>query len=186
MIRTHFGRLLVGGVAALLVVAGIDALRSTLSEDAPSAPTNPTATVPPSLVSAAPACTREQMAVSIEVRHASKTAPQGLDVLPRRRVVTTIVVRRVGTEPCTQDPLPFALNIYDRKGRGVGDWLSTLYFAGAFAPGTESTVSLPDVYDCDRPGPFHAIASVGPYTARRDHLSYSAITCWKGRRTAHA
>jgi hypothetical protein len=102
-------------------------------------------------------------------------------VLPRRRVVTTLVVRRVGTEPCLQAPLPFALKISDRNRRGVGDWDSYLDFAAPFAPDTERAVSLPNVYSCDRPGPFHAMASVGPYTARRGHLSYSAITCWNGK-----
>jgi hypothetical protein len=165
----------------VLVVAEIDALRSSLREDRAPTPSSPTTTAPPLLVSTAPGCTNEQVAVSIEVRHAAQTAPPGLDVLPRRRVVATVVVGRVGQQPCSEDPLPFALNIYDRNGRHAGDWLSTLYFAGAFRPGTERDVSLPDVYYCDRPGPFHAVASVGPYTARLGHLSYSAITCWHGR-----
>jgi hypothetical protein len=181
VIRKRLTILLVGGVAALLVVAGIDALRSSTSNDRQSVPSNTTTTVPPSLVSTAPACTRAEVAVSIDVRHASQTPLPGLGVLPRRRVVATVVVRRVGAGPCAEDPLPFALNVYDRSGRQVGDWLSTLYFAGSFAPGAERDVSLPGVYRCDRPGPFHAVASVGPYTARLGHLSYSAITCWQGR-----
>jgi hypothetical protein len=180
MIRARLTQVIVGGVAAVLVVAGIDALRSSMRSDQPSALSNTTATVPPSLASTAPACTPDQVAVSIEVRHAAQTAPPGLHPLPRRRVVATVVVRRLGGGACSQDPLPFALNIYDRDGRQVGDWLSTLYFAG-FAAGAERDVSLPDVYRCDRPGPFYAVATVGPYTARRGHLSYNAITCWHGR-----
>jgi hypothetical protein len=179
VIRTRVTQVIVGGVAAVLVVAGIDALRSSTSKDQSSALSSATTTVPPS-VSAAPACTPDQVAVSIEVRHAAQTAPPGLHPLPRRRVVATIVVRRRGGGACSQDPLPFALNIYDRDGRQVADWVSTLYFAG-FAAGAERDVSLPDVYRCDRPGPFYAVATVGPYTARRGHLSYSAITCWHGR-----
>jgi hypothetical protein len=181
VIRTRLTQLLVGGVAAVLVVAGIDALRSTLSNDHPSTLSTTTTIAPPSWVSRAPACTPEQVRVLIDVRHASQTAPPGLDVLPRRRQVATIVIRRVGAEPCSEDQLPFEFKIYDGNGRRVGYWVSDVYIAGDFAPDTERDVSLPDVYSCDRPGPFHATASVGPYTARRGHLSYSDITCWHGR-----
>jgi hypothetical protein len=171
-------------VGAVVIAGVFDAVHSSTSNDRPSALSNATATVPPSKVFTTPDCTPKQLAVSIEVRHASQTAREGLYVLPRRRVVTTVVVRRVGAEPCLQAPLPFALKISDRKRRDVGDWESSLDFAAPFAPETERTVSLPDVYSCDQPGPFHAIASVGPYTARRNHLSYGAITCWNGRDSA--
>jgi hypothetical protein len=181
LVRARVTQVIVGGVAAVLVVAGIDALRASMTNDQRQTLSSTTTTVPPALASTAPACAPDQVAVSIEVRHAAQSAPPGLDVLPRRRVVATVVVRRLGGGACSQDPLPFALNVYDRDGRQVGAWLSTLYFAGAFEAGTERDVSLPAVYHCDRPGPFHAIATAGPYVARRGHLSNSDITCWQGR-----
>jgi hypothetical protein len=181
--RTRLTQLLVGGVAAVLVVAAIDALRSLGGSQ--SSPTIAVATTNPPASRTLRECTRSEMAVSIEVRQAAQTAPAGMDVLPHRRRVATVVVRRVGSEPCFGQLLPFSLKIWDGEGRIDARWRSNLWYTN-FPPAAERTVSLPDVYDCDRPGPFRTIAVVGPYVARRDHLSYTDVTCWKGRETPHA
>jgi hypothetical protein len=57
-------------------------------------------------------------------------------------------------------------------GRWDGPW-----FAGSYLPGFGKPFSLPDVYTCNRQGPFIAEATVNNVTTRRDNLSRSEITC---------
>jgi hypothetical protein len=182
MIRPRFTWVIVGAVAVLLVVAGVDALRSSLSEESASTTTASTTTGRSSSTQTVAPCTRQQVAVSIEVRHAAQTG-FGLPVLPRRRRVATIVERRVGAQHCWQQPLPVRFRIFDRTGDLTAVWLASMLL-WPNSPGAEVALSLPDVLDCDRPGPFRALAEVGPYTVRRGHLGYSDITCWKGRASA--
>jgi putative effector of murein hydrolase len=67
MIRTRITWLIAGGVVALLVVAGIDALRSSDSEA--TASTRPASTTTPEAADLSlPRCTRQQITVSIEIR----------------------------------------------------------------------------------------------------------------------
>ena len=76
------------------------------------------------------------------------------------------------------DPPAFRLKILDRQGRTVGAWDDNgAWFAHYYQPGASQTFSLPDVYRCDRPGPFSALAVVHGHIIRRHHLSLSEITC---------
>ncbi|MGH3033283.1 MAG: hypothetical protein ACRDON_01840 [Gaiellaceae bacterium] len=162
----------------LLFVAGVDALRSSDSET--SAPTTTASTTtastgaPTTVVETPdtplPFCTPRQIAVSIEV-------PKGVPV---------IVVRHIGGTPChlgEKDP-GLRLTIRDRGGNQVGflpdqrvfpsAW--TLDFEGDLAA-SRWTFPLPFARRCPWPGPFLALATVGPYSARRGNLSRSEIAC---------
>jgi hypothetical protein len=160
MIRTRLTWVIVGAVVALLIAAGVDALRSSDRESSAPTTTASTTTVGRRAGSTLPRCTREQVAVSIEIR----------------KGVATIVVRHVGANPCDLRYRRFRLTIRDRAGNVIGQW-GGARFGGDFSPGSEQTFSLPAVWHCDRRGPFLALATVGPYGARRSKLSRSEITC---------
>jgi hypothetical protein len=83
MIRTRLTWVIVGAVVALLIAAGVDALRSSDRESSAPTTTASTTTVGRRAGSTLPRCTREQVAVSIEIR----------------KGVATIVVRHVGANP---------------------------------------------------------------------------------------
>lgn len=171
----------VGGLATLLLVAGVDALRSSDSET--SAPTTTAAmtaasttatpaatTVVEALDTPLPPCRPRQLAVSIEV-------PTG---------VAVIVVRHLGGTPCHQKDLRLRLTIRDRGGNQVrflpaprserfpAAW--TLVSHRNLAA-SRWTFPLPFARRCPWPGPFVALATVGPYSARRGNLSPSEIAC---------
>ena len=160
MIRTRLTWVIVGAVVALLIAAGVDALRSSDRETSAPTTTASTTTVGRRPGSTLSRCTRLQVAVSIEIREG----------------VATLVVRHVGANPCHQPYSGFSLRIKDRAGKVIGRW-SGARFGGDFLPVSEQTFSLPAVRHCDRPGPFLALATVGPYSARRGKLSRSEIAC---------
>jgi hypothetical protein len=169
MIRVRWTWFVVGGVATLLLVAGVDALRS--SDEGTTAATT----------GAQVRCTEGDIAVSVEVRTPDprQLAPDGLGSW-RQSSVPTIVVRHVGGRPCFQDYSGFRFTITDRAGSRVGWWNSDQpWFGGKFSPGTEQTFSLPYSRYCDRPGPYAAFATVDPYSARLENLSYPQIACFE-------
>jgi hypothetical protein len=159
MIRNRLTSVLAGAVVALLVVATVDALRSSGGDTTEPAPTASTTTTKEAIVTPPP-CAWREIAVSIRIRG-----------------VATIFVRNAGARPCFLDVAGFRFTIRDRAGRRVGLWTDPTWFAGDLSPDSAKTVSLPAVFRCDRPGPYVAIATVGPYSVRRGSLSRSEITC---------
>jgi hypothetical protein len=153
----------VGGVATLLFVAGVDALRSSDGETA--APTTPASTtVVEAPDTTLPPCTGRQVAVSIEVL----------------KGVAVVLVRHIGLAPCHQEQLGVRLTIRDRAGNRVRFVPTTPEFLdldGDFRAGRGQILPLPIVRHCPRQGPFVALVSVGPYSALRENLSRSEIAC---------
>lgn len=173
----------VGGIATLLFAAGVDALRSSDSET--SAPTTTASittasttatTVEEALDTPLPPCTPRQLAVSIEV-------PKG---------VAVIVVRPLLGTPChPPKDLGLRLAIRDRGGNQVrflpdrsrdspSAWMLD------FEPDLGKIrwiFPLPFARRCPWPGPFVALATLGPYSARRGDLSRSEIACGGGGET---
>jgi hypothetical protein len=86
-----------------------------------------------------PNCTRRQIAMSIVIREG----------------VATVVVEHVGGEPCFQPSADFRFLITNRARDRVGLWTPPM-FAESYEPGEEMTFALPDVFRCERPGPFIA------------------------------
>lgn len=166
MLRTRLVTwLLLGAVLSVVVVAAVDALRSSGGERTASrASTSPPTTQ--HVRSVAARCLRRDIKVSIEVRDDW-----------RHRRVATLVGRYLGSSHCDQQVLPFKLTIRDSAGTRLGEWKGTLTNGGPVSTGIEWAFALPDVWRCDRSGPYLAVAHVGPYSAQRGNLSRSAITC---------
>jgi hypothetical protein len=101
MIRSRLTWVIAGAVVALLVVAGVDVLRSSENETTASPSTGSTmevATTTGVVTMTAgsrrlPPCTVEDSAVTVEVRRPN----------PESQPVATIVMRGVGTRLCFQD-----------------------------------------------------------------------------------
>jgi hypothetical protein len=143
---------ILGGFLALVVVAGVDALRTSGRE--PSRPTTATrerTTGAPRTDEALDRCTRRQIAVSIEVRGG----------------VPTNVVRQVGASPCRLAAMGIHLTITDRAGYPIYRGAIASFFGGDMSPGAEQTLPLPNpIEHCRHGGPFLAAATIGPYSAR--------------------
>jgi len=189
MIPIRLTWVIVGAVAALLAVAGVDALRSSDEETSPSATTAATTTEGESSDVAAP-CRPKQIAVSIDIRRPDWQNQPGYvgDAAWKQSRVATMVVRNVGSGACDLHE-EWHFLITDRRGHSVGRWNSEgLVLVGRYGPGAEKAFSLPAMeyatslerpaYRCDYPGPYVALASVGAAApARRGNLSASEITC---------
>jgi hypothetical protein len=162
MSRTRWTWVVVGGVAALLFVAGVDALRSSADSEASAPAASTTTTEIPS--GYLPSCTQRHLRVSIEVREG----------------VTTVVARNIAAHACYRFLRVSRLTIEDRAGNLVWDLRDggPRLVDGFFRSGSEKTFRLPkDTVLCDSPGPYLALVTVGPYSARRGNLSRSEIAC---------
>ena len=150
-----------GGIGALLFVAGVDAFRSSDGET--SAPTPTAATTTVTGASALPDCTRQQLAVSIEARPFTETSSGRIAI---------IEVRSLNDSSCRLPGLPANVTIEDRAGNAIfqaGGPASRL--SGAVLPASGQTAAFPisnDVPRCGRGGPYLALATLGPYAARRN------------------
>jgi hypothetical protein len=165
-------RTLAGAGIALVVVAAVDALRSSDHNTTASPPTESTTTAKGAGYRR---CARRDIAVGIEVRRPSSLQQNsGTPEAAGRLPVATIVVRNVGARRCL-GIWGLRFTITDRAGKTVGKWLDSAWFVGYYPPDREKTFSYPDIYRCDRPGPFVALATVGPYSASRRNLSRSQI-----------
>jgi hypothetical protein len=168
-------RIIVGAGVALVVVAAVDAVRSSdhNTNTSPASTTTANAkggTLPPR-------CARRDISVRIEIRRPSSLQTVGGEFeAPGEATVATIVVRNVGSRRCL-GAWPFVFTVTDRTGKQIGQWIDGQWFAERWRPNSEKTFSLPGVHRCDRPGPFVAVANVGPYVAHRGNLTLSEITC---------
>jgi hypothetical protein len=159
MIRSRVTWVVLGGVAALVVIAVADALRSSGGET--SLPTASAATTTsPQATTPLPNCARRQIALSIEIREG----------------IATVVVQHVSGERCFQPSADFRFLITNRAKQRIGLWTPPV-FAESYRLGQERTFALAYVFRCDRPGPFIAKATLGPYSARLGNVSRSEITC---------
>jgi hypothetical protein len=152
----------VGGVATLLFVAGVDALRSSADSEI-SAPTASTATtkIPTGRL---PRCTPGDLRVSIEILVG----------------VAAVVTRNIGANSCYPLLEDWRLAIEDRAGNLVADWPAVRppLLDGLFPSGSEKSFWLPqDPVLCVSPGPYVALVTVGPYSARLGNLSRREIAC---------
>lgn len=161
MSPTRLTWVVVGGVATLLFVAGVDAFRSSADSEI-SAPTASTTTTEIASGSLLP-CTQLDLKVSIEIREE----------------VATVVVRNIGAKECYRVLRGWRLRIEDRAGNLVAEWAELRPLAdGLFPSGSEGVFLLPrNPVPCDLRGPYLALAIVGPYSARRGNLSRSEIAC---------
>ena len=178
-----------GAVLGVALFAGVDALRSSLHGSPSAVEAAPTVTRPNVSSRPVPYCKRNQMTVAIEVRKPDETrAPWNQRQAPgwqawQRTPVATLVTRNVGANRCFLLHSIFHLGIKDRDNDSMARWHGPQEFHGLYEPDQERTFSLPNVFSCDRPGPFSAIGNVGGHSARLDGLAYDEVTCTSGRHT---
>jgi len=164
MRRAPWTWVVVGGIATLLFVAGVDALRSSADDEA-SAPTASTTTTEiPS--GSLPSCTQRDLRVSIEIR----------------KGVASVVARNTAAHDCYRLLHISRLTIEDRAGNLVAelrDGGGSVSLTGFFPSDSERAFWLlqQGVLECDLPGPYLALATIGPYSVRRGNLSASEIGC---------
>jgi hypothetical protein len=171
VIRTGLTQLLVIAVLAVLLFAGVDALRSWLGEE----DGQQTVALTEKVVAAknfAP-CRPEQLESAIEVRGG----------------IANNVLRWVSGPACHEHGMRLGLTILDRAGKRA--WHRQNFFAAfernyAQSPRmlvvvSELAVHFPtpnsEIRHCHRRGPFVAIARIGPYVAHAGGLSASEIGC---------
>jgi hypothetical protein len=171
VIRTGFARLLVIAVLALLLFAGVDALRSWLSDE----DGQQTVAVTDTIVAAknfAP-CRPEQLEAAIEVRGG----------------IANNILRWVSGPACHEHGMRLEVTILDRAGKRA--WHEQDFFAAfernyAQSPRMLTVVSElavhfwtpnSEIRHCHRRGPFVAIARIGPYIAHAGGVSASEIGC---------
>jgi hypothetical protein len=159
----RFTWVIVAGVGALLLFAGLDALRSSAgSED--SAPGGSTSTTTAAAADSSDLlpCDVEDLRISIELRGGS----------------ATLVARNFG-EKCYRLLRGWHLRIEDRAGDPLAQWDVIQFLAdGIFPAGSESSFLLArdPLVVCKSGGPYLVSVTVGPYFARR-HFSDSALGC---------
>src|ERR687891_220206 len=173
--RVRLTWVVLGALAAIVVVAAVDAFRSSgtrssspsKASSVPVPPGEPPVTELPPVVEVPPVepprCTAQQIAVAIEVLGGS----------------ASIVVRHVWGKPCHLARLPIDLAVWDRTGRRVRlvrSGVAQSGIAGDFSPRFERLIDITYVRDCDYRGPFLAVVNVGPYGARAT-LSAKEIHC---------
>lgn len=190
--RRWTDRLLVAGVVVFLAVALVGGRLSSRHGSSPPGPATPARTTVGLRVGG---CARRDMTIAIEVRRPSGTQESGpewarihfrhgLTYLsragayprPPHHRVATVVLRNVGRRRCYGGSA-FTLEIRARGGAVIGDWSDIAWFAGAYRPGESRTFSVPDVYTCERPGPFLAVARIDGHDASRGNLTRREITC---------
>jgi hypothetical protein len=171
VIRTRLTRLLVSVVLVLFLFAGLDVLRSRLSDE----DGQQTVALTDTIVAAKnfPPCRPEQLEAAIEVRGG----------------IANNVLRWVSGPACHEHGLRLGLTILDRAGKHA--WHRQDFFAAfernyAQSPRmlvvvSELAVHFPtpnsEIRHCHRRGPFVAIARIGPYIAHAGGLSASEIGC---------
>jgi hypothetical protein len=155
---------IVASVGGLLLIAGLDALRSSEAsrDSAPAASTKTTRTAADVSDSLLP-CDTQDLRISIVVRRGSPT----------------VVARNFG-DTCYRLLHGWHLRVEDRAGDALVEWDEIGPLAdGIFPADSESSFgfSRGQPIRCKSPGPYLVSATVGPYFARRGHLSAGEISC---------
>lgn len=165
MARRRFTWVIVAGVGALLLFAGLDALRS--SSDGRDSATPTVSTRTPTTIGSNNSllpCDVEDLTISIEVRGGNPS----------------VVARNAGNV-CYRLLRGWHLRIEDRAGESLVEWAEIQPLAdGVFPAGAENSFGLLPAkpIQCKSPGPYLVSATVGPYFARRGHLSGDEIACF--------
>jgi hypothetical protein len=168
MMGRRFTWVIVAGVGALLLFAGLDALRSSAgSEDsAPGASTRTTTTTTTTadLSGSLLPCDVEDLRITIDLRGGGPT----------------LVARNFG-DTCYRLLRGWRLRIEDRAGDLLAGWDEIQLLAdGIFPAGSESSLLLSRVrVVCKSGDPYLISVTVGPYVARRGHLSDLALGCFR-------
>src|SRR5437867_1613039 len=136
MSRTRLNWVVGGGIGALLLLAGVDAFRSSDRET--SAPT-PTTTM--TGASALPACTRRHIAVSVDVRPFTEASSGRIAILE---------VRSVQDSSCRLPGLPADLTIKDRAGNALFQAGPPSRLSGAVLPASGQAKAFPISNDVSR------------------------------------
>lgn len=184
-------------VAAIVIVGVVDALRGSSSDDEPAAAAQgpvvvdvggSTLTLESVTTQAAtePAATTETLATTVAPpppEHLARCTIPQLELAVK--VVdgsAMLVLRRVSGEPCHHGRSPIGLTVLDQSGHDV-----TLFGHGSSSPrsstapadfvrGFVQLMEIPYTESCDPAGSYLAIATVGPYEARRT-VSGTEISC---------
>jgi hypothetical protein len=165
----RFTWVIVAGVGVLLLFAGLDALHSLADRKSsgPAPSTRTTSTAADSSGSLLP-CDVEDLRISIDVRGGGPT----------------LVTRNFG-ETCYRLLRGWHLRIEDRAGDPIAGWDEIQLVAdGIFPAGSESSLLLSRFrVVCNSGGPYLLSVAVGPYFARRGHLSDLALGCFRTNAT---
>ena len=165
--RKHVTWVVVGAVVVLLVAAGVDALRSSPHSATVAPGTTVALTTTTQIATGTPPCARHDLRILIKIREE----------------VASVIVRNIGADACHRVLRGWHLRIEDRAGKVVGEWAKEQVpvqplIVGDFRAGDEVAFWLPQgPVLCDSSGPYLALATVGPYSARLDDLPPRAITC---------
>ena len=177
MAGRRFTWVIVAGVGALLLAAGVDTFRDALpsadggAAEPTSAASTTTTEMATDTVPGVPPCARHDLQVAIEVR----------------AKVATVVIRNIADHACRRVLQGWRLSIEDRAGKVIHEWAEEQVpvqplVVGIFEAGAEVGFWLPqDPARCSSPGPYLASVAVGPYLARRGHLSADQVVCVRSR-----
>ena len=193
--------LITAAVAAVLIVGVVDALRGsshhesahaaqaptvvdlggatlTLESVTTQATTEPVATTEPQGTTDTapiptqpehlPRCTTPQLALAVKIVDGS----------------AMLVLRRVAGEPCHHGQSHIGLTVLDQSGHkvvlfGHGSGPESSTVPADFIPGFVQLMKIPYTEYCDPAGSYLAVATVGPYEARRT-VSGTEIVCNHG------
>lgn len=161
----RFTWVIVAGVGGLLLFAGLDALRSSAgSEDSTLATSTRTTTTAADSSGSLLPCTVEDLRISIDLRGGGPT----------------LVARNFG-ETCYRLLRGWHLRIENRAGDPLAEWDEIQLLAdGIFPAGSESSLLLSRArVACESGGPYLMSLTVGPYFARRGHISDPALGCFR-------
>jgi hypothetical protein len=157
-LRPRISWLIGAAVVALLIVAGVDALRSSGGEPSASATTSTTAAEV-----TLPRCAPGQTEVTLEFRGR----------------VATNVVRHVSGGECVLPYLQLEMTIEDHAGIPIFQSRRPSALWGLLPPGAEQDFDFPipdSVLECAEGGPFRARVTVASYSAQRE-VSANEIGC---------
>ena len=158
--RARWSWVVLGAVATLLFVAGVDAFRP--DRQAPALTTRAPTTAAVLASSQLPRCTEREVSVSIEILGG----------------LATTVVRHIGDDPCRLPPVTVRIVLVDASGDEVQFAYPSTPFGGDLEPGSEQTANFPEeIVGCQRRGPFGATVSIGQFSAHRTGLSDSEVGC---------
>lgn len=191
----RFTWVIVAGVGALLIFAGVDALRS-IGNGKEALPTTPTAAT----ASAASTTAPENAANTVPVPRCARNEPEVS--IEMRAGFATVVVRNTGANDCYVRLRGWSQRIADRTGKPVvnseGADISGLLpadsegidISGLLLADSEQALQLlafptqlfafPPTSACESPPPYLAQARLGRYSVSRGDLSRTAIACPDG------
>ena len=184
MFRVRLTWVVVGGLAALLVAAAIDALHSSGS----SASSTTEAGAPTQDASARGAPIRTETTPETPPRCRAEQIAVSIDVLGGR---PTIALRHARGKACRLARQPMKLTMWDRAGdrvrlarvdlgpEGQCPAEGQCLLGGVLSPGVERLIIIPRLGTCHRRGPFLAVVGVGAHVAQRT-LSGNKVGCLRG------